>query len=197
MIHEIGVELGAKLAARGCPLPVVDGPERTTVAGWGNERIVLEHDDAGDTFGPARSQRPNPKHRFTRNIGAKITIYAQETSSGAQAFEHRRRAEHVLDLVLVALEEVFILRRNGCSMKSGKFIEPEDSADSQSISGAAFELQFSFERAVMVATWTGSIQPEATVGPGGISSITHTTKASPAGTLVNGLTAPIGAETAC
>jgi hypothetical protein len=196
MIHEVGVEIGARLAMRGCPVPVVDGPERTRVAGWANERIVIEHDAAGDTFGPARGQHVNPKQRFTRNIGCKITIYAQETSTGAQYFEHRRRVEHVLDMVLVALEEVAVTRKNGCALKGGKLILPEDSNNSESPSGAAYELTFAFDRAVNVKTWAEGIQPEATVGPGGVS-IKNTTKASVAGGVVDGTTTPGGAVTSC
>lgn len=187
MIHEIGLEINAKLIARGCPLRVVDGPERTKDVTWGRERIVLEHDAAGDTFGPPRGQRPNPKHRFTRNIGCKLTIFAQSASGGAMEFEHRRRVEHVLDMVLVALEEVAIARRNGMVLKGGKLIDPVDLAGSEVAGGAVYELTFTVERAVEVLTWAGGAQPEATVGPGGVG-IKSKTNASIDGT---------GAVTSC
>jgi hypothetical protein len=53
-----------------------------------------------------------------------------------------------------------------------------------------------FDRAVNVKTWAEAIQPEATVGPGGVS-IKNTTKASVAGGVVDGTTTPGGAVTSC
>lgn len=180
MIHEIGVELSAKLKARGCPLPVVDGPERTGTSTGSRERIVIEYDEnAGDRFGAVRSQRQNPKHRFTRAQGAKITIYAQSGAAGALEFEHRRRASHVLDLVLVAMDEVAIARTNAWAPTGGKFFTPVDMAMSEVIAGAAYELTFTFDRAVFTQTWAGDVQPQTTLGPDGVS-ITNTTNVTQA-----------------
>lgn len=173
MIHEIGRELQAALRAKGCPFNVVDGPEGQATTTYARERIVIEHDEAGDSFGPTRSQSRNPRNRMIRNVGVKITIYAQSSASGALEFEHRRRAEHVLDLVLVALEKVITARHNGWVVKAGRFINPEDLAKSETIGGAVYELSFTVERGVFDTTFTNAARPEFTMGAGGISSTTR------------------------
>lgn len=198
MIHEIGVELQAELAAKGVPFRVVDGPEDTQTTTWGRERIVIERDeDRGDSFGPVKSQRANPKHRFTREIGAKITIYTQSTRSGAQGFEHFRRADHALDLVLVALDKVVRTRRNTLTISGGRFLRPADLENSERRGGAVYELTFTVDRAVYEQKWDGSIAGEWTVTPG---SIANTTKVSALGGPDdddNPQTPPATAETAC
>lgn len=159
MLHEIGIELGAALAAQGCPFKVFDGPERTQTTTFARDRIVIEHDD-GDAFTAVRGQRANPKHRMTRNVAAKITIYAQVKAAGSLDWEHRRRAEHVLDLVLVGLEKVILARKNGLSVKSGRFFVAEDLKKSESIGGAAYELKFTVERGVFEQKFDATIRPQ-------------------------------------
>lgn len=159
MLHEIGVELGFALAAQGCPLKVIDGPEPTKTTTFARERIVLEHDD-GDSFGPTRSQHRNPKFRMVRSVAAKITIHAQSAADGATAWEHRRRAEHVLDLVLVALEKVVVARKNGWTPKGGGFVRADDLQKSEVAGGAVYELTFTVERGVYEQKWNGDVRPQ-------------------------------------
>lgn len=176
MMHELIIELQAALRARGCPLPVVERESLATTT-WSRERIVVEHDEGGDSFGPVRGQHVNPKHRATRRVGAKIQIYAQSTKSGALEFEHRRRAEHVLDLVLVALSESATMRRSRIEFGRGRFVQPDDLDESEKFGGSVYELLFTFDRAVMVQTWAGDAQPTTTLGPGGIRSTTQVSMA--------------------
>ncbi len=164
MIHAIGIEIGQALAAQSCPFKVVDGPEGTTTTTFGRERIVLEHDESGDTFEPARSNHANPKHVITRRQGFVVRIFAQSPGPNAMEFEHRRRAEHVLDLVIVALRDVAVARKNSWAIRSGKFVLPVDLSGSPVIGGAVYELAISFDRAVMVQTWAGAAKPEAAAG---------------------------------
>jgi len=159
VIHEIGVELGAALVAQGCPLKVVDGSEPTKTSTYARERIVIEHDD-GDGFGPVRSQHRNPKLRMVRTVAAKVTIFAQSPAPGAQEWEHIRRAEHILDLVLVALEKVVVARKNAWSVKGGKFVLPDDLKASDTIGGAVYELTFTVERGVYEQKWNGTIREQ-------------------------------------
>lgn len=196
MIHEIGVELAARLVVSGTPFPVVDGPESTKTATWGRERIVIER-SGGDSFSAARSQHINPKHRRTRNIGGKITIYAQSPLSGATNFEHERRAEAVLDQVLVALDYVAAVRKNSWTPTGGEFVAPEDIKDSERRGGAVYELRFTFERAVMARTWANANRPEFTFGAGTLSSTTKVSMAHGADDDNDPNTVPATAETAC
>ncbi len=162
MIREIGTELAARLEAKGVPVPVVDGPENPTTM-WGRERIVIEHDDGADSFGPPRSHRRNPSHRYTRTMSCKMTIFAKSPAAGAAIFEHRRRAERILDKVLCAMDYVAAVRKNHWAPKSGKYITPPDLAGSENPAGAVYELSFEFDRAVMDQTWAGANRPESTM----------------------------------
>jgi hypothetical protein len=159
MLHEIGRELEAFILAKGCPFRVRDR-EALKPTEWRNV-IVIEHD--ADTFGPARSQSYNPRRHWTRNIGAKITIYAKSPQSGAVEFEHRRVAEQVLDQVLVALRHIAARRKIGLAIGAGKFatVAALESSDRQG--GAVYELAVSFERGVAEVTWVGASAPTVTL----------------------------------
>lgn len=207
MMHEIGEELDAFLREARCPLRVIDGPERTQTTAMGRERIVIEHDDdTGDRFAPARGQHRNPRHRMTRVAGGKLTIYVQSGRTGAMPFEHRRRAQHVLDLVLVGLEKVIAARQARSaddrhitwSPVSGRFVQPADLEASEHRNGAVYELRFTFDHGVRVLPWNGELAPEATIGgPNGVR-IRSTTKVSLAGGEgVDPNTVPDEAETSC
>lgn len=162
MIHEIGKELDARLKSRGVPLRVVDGPERGKPTTGARERIVIEHDTkAKDVFGPARSQRPNGKHVATRRMACKITVYAQSGVAGGKDFEHRRRAESVVDQIVVGLHEVAKARKNEWTPTGGAFVEAEDLKGSEVIAGAVYELTFLFDRGVEERDWDGDLRPTA------------------------------------
>lgn len=187
MIHAIGRDLEAKLQAKGCPFKVLDR-EATTPTAWRNV-IVIEN--AADKFGPARSQSINPKRYYTRNVGAKLTIYAQSTDAGALEFEHRRVAERVLDLALVALRTIFAERKAGHSIDGGQFITIADLDKSDRQTGAVYELSFTVERGVADRTWAGAIVAEASIG-----SVASKTNVSRAGVAEDDGD-PLTPETAC
>ncbi len=198
MIHEIGRELLAALKAKGCPFNVLDGPEPTATTTYSRERIVLEHDeDRGDTFGPPMLQLTNPKSYATRVAGYKLTIYAQSAAAGSLEFEHRRRAEHVLDLVFVALQQIASTRKNSFSPVSGTFVQPADLAKSETIGGAVYEFRFTFDRGIVERDWDGSIAGEFTIIAGSIVNTTKASLASGPDDDNNPLTVPATAETAC
>ncbi len=78
---------------------------------------------------------------------------------------------------------------------SREFVPVADLAASEALSGAAYELTFTFDRAVMVATWAGAARPSTAIG-----GFTSTTKASFKGGHDDDddqTTVPAGAETAC
>lgn len=162
MIREITQELAAELASIGCPIRVLNGPEPTTTTTWGRERIVLEHADS-DSFDRDVGQSINPKIRYKRNIGLKLTIYAQSTSAGATEFEHRRRAEKALDAVIVAFDNIAALRRNPWGPTSGAFVVPPDLAKSETQAGAVYELHLTFGRGIAERNWAGDTQDEFTI----------------------------------
>ena len=192
MMHELALELATELRSVGCPLAVVDGPEPSSTATWGRERIVLEH-ATGDRFTAPLSQRPTPKHRFVRVVASKITIYAQSPRAGALLWEHRRRAEHVLDLVLCAMAKTIAERRNRFVPVSGGFIDPPDAQGTQTRAGAVYELAWTVDRAVMHQAWDGTLEATAP-GLGGLNSTTRVFLADDDNTAS---TPPATAEKAC
>ncbi len=169
MIREIGRELEQFLRAKGCPLPVVDGPEATGTTTWGRQRIVIQY-DGEDAITRPTTQSLNPKLYYIINYGAKLTIYAQSRNAGAKLFEHRRVALQARDLLLVALDRVAAARSNSWVPKGGRFIVPEDLKDSEVQAGAVYEISFTFDRGVEDRTWDGEKYPE-----GSAAGLTHTT----------------------
>ncbi len=155
MIHEIGVDLGKLLGSKGCPFKVLDGPELRPSTTFSRERVVIEH-DPNDTFVTRHVANTNTRTRLTRNIAVKVTIYAQAAAPGAAYWEHKRRAEHVLDMVLIGLAVIAKQRGNLIVFRSGKFVYPEDLKESETFGGAKYELLLSFDRGVADRNWDGS-----------------------------------------
>jgi hypothetical protein len=166
MIHEVGQDMLAQFQARGVPFAVVDGPEIIETTTYARERVVIEHDPNGDDFAAARhSQQNTPPLRYTRKIGVKITIYAKATRPSAMYWEHKRRAEQVLDQVLCCLYQVAKSRQNLPNFKSGKFVYPEDLKASERPGGAKYELLLTFDRGVFDLPWSGIPAQQVTVTP--------------------------------
>jgi hypothetical protein len=172
MIHEVGVELGVHLASKGCPFQVVDGPELRPTTTFARERVVIEHDPAGDSFTSRHLVDRNPRTRMTRLTGVKVTIYAQRANKGAIYWEHVRRAEQVLDMVLIGLDVVAKKRKNLVDFKSGKFVFPPDLKDGETMGGAVYELLLTFDRGVADRNWDGTGDQTVTVTEGFIQNTT-------------------------
>ena len=188
MIHEIARELRVLLETAGVPMPVVDGPERTTSAVTPRERIVVERLRTPEQIlAPKGANSRNPVHVFDRKLAAKITIYAQEPRAGAQHHEHVRRADRVVDSVLAALRQVLVARKNGSEIDAGQLVELEDAKGTPVTNFAVYEIPFSVRRAVEVRTWAGSAAEEG-------GAFTATTIAS---TTVVGLEGETPTETGC
>jgi len=175
VIHAIGVSLRTRLAARGVPFEVVDGPEPAKNAStFGRERIVLER-DTSDSFRAGRGTKQNPaRGAWFREVGCVARIFARSPRAGAMSFEHFERTEHVLDHVIVALDEVVRGdRKEVLTLTGGGFVELEDMSASDRVSGAVYELRFVVERGVYAETWAGEARPEATIG--GVDGVAITT----------------------
>lgn len=185
-IHDIGVALQTYLLSQSCPFPVVDGPEVPKPAGWGRERIVLEHDQGGDSFAPPRGLHLNARHVRTVTDNYKLTIYARSSLAGASVFEHRERALSVRETVIAGIYVIAARNKNRWDPKSGSLVVPADLAASDALGGAAYELKFTYETPIRVVTFRGDARPEGTVG-----ALTSTTNVSRAGA------ADDDTETAC
>lgn len=181
MIHEIGVELKAALAANDCPIVVVDGPEHGESVVTPRERIVIERDFGAPepVVGPKGAGR-NPQHAYDRQLAAKVTIYAQSPKSGALYFEHLRRLDDIVDEVLIGLRKVLTVRKNGgFGIGAGKLVELADAKGTRVTNFAVYEVPFMVPRAVEVRTWTGDALAEVAIGGAGgvvITSVTRVTQ---------------------
>lgn len=174
MIHEVGVQISQTFATKGCPFVVIDGPEFRKTTTFARERVVIEHDPSGDSFVPRHQTDRNPRTRLTRNTGVKVTIYAQNPRAGAIYWEHVRRAEHVLDMVLIAIDLIAKARQNIAVFRSGKFVYPVDLKESETPGGAVYELYLTLDRGVADRNWDFTAQPTAeitAVAPGAGSGV--------------------------
>lgn len=187
MIHAIGQDLSAALAARRCPIRVYDGTDRSvgTNVSVKPERITIERDESGDTFRlPAgASPRANPPLRGIRNIGVKLRIFAQSPIAGAKTYEHERRLERILDILFCSIYEVAATRKNGVSISGGRFVRSDDTKDGDSRVGAEYELRLTWERGITDTPWDDVLKQEIEVGAGGgeVSFDTETTVRLPGG----------------
>lgn len=158
MLYEISKEVDARLKVKKVPLRVAFGPERTKSTAL-NERIVIEHDE-GDTFEALMLVQPNlgkpsPSAAFKRWQAAIARIYARSPNAGAIQADHYRRAEAVLDRLLLALDYVVRVRKNAMRLVGGRFILPEDLSSSETWPGALYELRFAIDRGVIDTDWNG------------------------------------------
>ena len=194
MIHEIGVEINALLAARGCPLRVVDGPEAAKTTTFGRERIVLEY--AGtDSFSAPKTSTMNPKQRFTRSMAMTATVYAKDPRTGALEFEHRRRCDQVVDMLLVAIHDVAYTRKNLFEIKGGEYFIADDLNKSETIGGASYRLSFTFDRGITArVSWATEKAAEHPLASG---EVTGTTKVYLVDDDSDLTTIPSNAETGC
>lgn len=186
MLYTITQELKAALIAKGCPIPVLYGPERS--GGMTGQRIVLERDRAnGDQFTGPRSQQRNPGLVDVRAIGAVLRVYAQSTVAGANVWDHERVADQAIDLITVALRRIVSARKTLWRVGAAKLVSADelDLRGLQSWPGVVYEMRFAIDRGVYDYTWQGAALDEATMGEGGFSIASPTlTMSGSAGTSV-------------
>jgi len=176
MLYTITQELKTALAAKGCPVPVVYGPERS--GGLIGQRIVVERDrQSGDQFTGPRSQQRNPGLVDVRAIGSVLRVYAQSGVAGANVWDHERVADQVIDLVTVALRRIVSARKTLWRIGAAKLLS-SDELELRGLKtwpGVVYELRFQIDRGVFDYTWTGDAKPEATMGGTGGVTVTAPT----------------------
>lgn len=199
MISAICADVQTRLEALGCHFPVVDGPEDTDTIGFTRERVVVEYDDGGsDRFSPPTN--PNAQGRkkrmfFVRTMALKVTVIAQSPKKGALYLEHRRRCEHVVDLVLVAFAEVADDRKNQFVPLAGRPWTPKDQEKGATTAGYGYAFTCTFDRGVFKTTFKGEERPTAALA--GINSTTKVSSANVPDDDDDPLNIPAAAETAC
>lgn len=160
MIHDILVALQTRLRAKGCPVPVVMGPEPTQTTTGARERIVVERLYEPEVFDHVRGQHGNPKHIGNRHPKVKIGIFAQSAKTGALTFEHESRVDHIVDVVWACMDRVAREDLQIAMSLNGQFLRPEDLAQSARLPGAAYEMTLEVLRAVRDVDFVGEAKPE-------------------------------------
>lgn len=158
MLYEIAKVVATLLQARGCPLPVVYGPERFEDIGLTRPRIVFERPRAlVDTSGPPRSSKNNPPRRAERSIVGRVRVYASSTVDGARVQDHEDQAEQAVDLVIVCLQIALARAKVTGSIGTGGYIPANQLGleGLESWPGVVYELPITIQRAVYDRTWAG------------------------------------------
>ncbi len=171
MIHEIVKELASEVAARKCPVRVLER-ETTTTTTWGRERIVID-EPGPDQFLASRGVHVNPPHRRAWIMGCTAMIFAQATRAGALEWEHRRRAREIAETVIAGLYAIARKRRNALDLRSGQFVTIPDLEQSERFAGVLYVVSFGFERPVRDQDFNGEVAPEATLGDVAIRNTTN------------------------
>jgi len=182
MLYEIQKELGEQLVSRGCPIPVVYGPERVdTSAGLTtSERIVLQYDrDGGDGFAPGKQRKQNPKQRYIVLTGSTCRIYAADAVTNPAVQDHERRALMIRDMILNALDPVVKGgdRNQGLTIVSGGLLTA-DQLEQRGLKqwpGVVYEMRLEIHRGTVDVDWDGGALSEITFGDGDDISITSRT----------------------
>lgn len=165
MLYSIAQELEAALKAQGVPFSVIFGPEPTESVGTRN-RIVFEHvlDEKRDSVTAPKSTHVNPPVPLNRLQAARIRIFARSAKPGARWCEHAELVEHVLDHVQAELDHLVRARKNSLTFGAGGFVTPLDEKGAKVLSGAAYELDVTIDRAVFRRNWAGEAADEVTIG---------------------------------
>jgi hypothetical protein len=190
--------LDAALLAKDSPFRVTYGPERTTVAGGGVTRIVI--DDAGpgaDTGGAITSQ--NAQHNVGQyDLGFTMRVYARSPKTGARIQDHRTLARRIFKFAYGELNTIARQFSKGIAPSwSGGFVVPEDLEGSEVLSGALYEATLSIPDgiAVLETDWAQLLADfrDGAEKPGALEEveIVETSEAGPAWFRVGDTTATI------
>lgn len=173
MLYEIHKEIGAELAAKGVPFPVVYGPERGAQRAV-STRIVIERDrQAGDTFGPPKKATKNPPMVGIRSVGCVCRILAASTLSGPGVHDHERVADQIVDKLTIALHKV-IRRRNTLYAIQAAGLMSADELQLNGLeqwAGVVYQIKFTVDRGVFDTTFAEEKALEMTIGGTGGASI--------------------------
>lgn len=147
----------ADMKARGCPHPVILGPERTPPAAYGPTRVVVERlrGPGVDSALPVTSQRANPKLFGVRDVGVKLTVYARSPATGARTQDHQDLAERLCNFALDSLDTHVRNIPSVWTLGAGGFVVLEDTNGSEVDGGAAYEQTLSIADGLpkVATTW--------------------------------------------
>jgi len=175
MLAQLTSLLRTALVAQGCPVPVIDGPERSAAAS-ADTRIVVQRTVGEPENVRAPMSRPvNPKAFAVREIACLIRIYARSTVSGASVRSHLALADALADLVVVQMTKVVQSQKQGLPRwGAGKVVPLADLEleGMQTWRGVVYDLPVSIDRGVLDRTWALAARSEFDLDAGAIRSVT-------------------------
>lgn len=184
MIYALSQALKTRLAAFGCPVPVIYGPERTRGA---TTRIVVERarGESEAINGPVG--RPvNPPMSMSMQTRARIRVYAFATSSGAMTHVHERLADAIKRVVLSEMHKQIRSDKQTHTFVDGRMLTAEEAERDglQAWPGAIYDITLALTEGVFDAKdWADAIGSVA-----GLDEVTIGTDVTiPAPTLHVGL----------
>ena len=158
MLYDVAKIVSTELIARGCPLPVVYGPERMADVGLTNPRIVFERPRSlGDAVGPPRCSKNNPPRRAERGIAGTVRVFASSTVDGARVQDHEEQADQAVDLVIVCLQIAAARIITTMTIGAGGYVSAAELGldGLETWPGVVYELPITIQRAVYDRTWAG------------------------------------------
>jgi len=164
MIYRVSKIIATEVADRGCPLPVVYGPERLQSVAYADSRIVIERPRSAtaDTVFATRTTKHNPRRRAERSIAAVARVVARSTVDGARVQDHEELADNTADAIIVALQRAAAQLDTTIRIEESGLLS-EDDLDATGLeawSGVVYEIQFTVQRGVYDRTWVGADHTE-------------------------------------
>lgn len=164
-VHHLANDLAAELAARKCPIRVVDRePSQPTT--YAMERVVVEiagRDSFGAPVMPGGGGGGKPRLTHSCTTPVRLTLYVKAPQPGALEFEHEDRAIALRDMVLSALATIASRKRIRIAAGGGERVHAPDLEKSEKWPGVRYVLDVAVTTSVAVRDWAGDTAPAATV----------------------------------
>jgi hypothetical protein len=177
VLFEIHRHVRTHLAARGCPLRVVYGPERLADSGLTDSRIVIERErGSGDSIRPPKSTTKNPHRRAERGLAGVVRIFAKSSTPGARIEDHETVCEQAVDMIIIALQHAAAKEDTRIAVESSGYLSADDSnvPSVETWPGVVYEISIELARGVFDRTWAGNAnaeQSEFTVSTAGCVAV--------------------------
>ena len=159
MLYDAMQIVETELESRGCPMPIIYGPERSQDVSLVRSRIVFERPrESGDEVSPPRQMQKNPPRRAERGLACVCRVFAHSTLDGARVQDHEALADQTIDLVVVALQIAAARLSTTMRIGAGGFVDYD--VETMTAPGVVYELEFTIQRGVFDRTWADEARAE-------------------------------------
>lgn len=151
MIHQLALDLEARLHARQYPVRVEYGADERLARGAATSyEIMIRRAPKGDAVRSIVASRTEPRNKLVRDLAVEATFYVQSRHSGAMAHEHERDCDALVDAFLVALHGWTVESKAGTSVDvtESRYLSPDEYNGSETFFGVVYRLVFNVARGV-------------------------------------------------